>query len=145
MSLLALLWLSSPLPAHAEPVTVEVVSASDASRIRELIDDQIAAFQRDDAAGAWKHVSPGLRERFGTPEGFLRMVREGYRPVYRPRSWSYGELGVLPSGEVGQVLEGVGPDGERFRALYLLERQADGTWRTSGCLLFAPDDPQVAA
>jgi hypothetical protein len=131
------LWLALQVPASAEPVEDPVVLAAstDAEAIRALIDDQIAAFRRHDAEGAWRHVAPELREKFGTADVFLRMVRDGYRPVYAPRSYSFGPLQATPDG-LGQWLEIIGPDGERVQAMYLLERQPDGTWRTSGCLLF---------
>jgi hypothetical protein len=103
-----------------------------------VIDDQIAAFRRLDALAAWRHVAPGLRRKFGTPDAFLRMVVLGYRSVANPRSYTFGPLVPLDGGEWGQWLEIVGPDGERVEALYLLERQPDGSWRTSGCLLLGP-------
>jgi len=46
-----------------------------------------------------------------------------------------GEQVRLPSGEVGQWLDVIGPDGRHARALYLLDR-IDGRWQTTGCLLF---------
>jgi hypothetical protein len=121
---------SSPPPA----------AQADGAAVHRLIDDQIAAFRRGDAAGAWRHVAPGLQAKFGTPERFLEMVVTAYRPVAAPRDYRYGPLQALPTGEWGQWLDVTGPDGERVRALYLLERQADGTWRTSGCLLFDPGE-----
>jgi hypothetical protein len=119
---------------QSAPPALEV---SDLHDIRSLIEDQIAAFRRNDAAAAWRHVAPALRERFVTPENFLEMVRTGYGPVYSPRSYRFGPIELTPEG-LGQWLEVVGPDGERVGALYLMERQPDGSWRSSGCLLTLP-------
>ncbi len=119
------------------------VFAADRDQIRGLIDDQIAAFREADAEAAWRVVAPGLQSKFGTAEHFLRMVKQGYRPMVAPRSYSFEQLVPLPTGELGQWLEVVGADGERVRALYLLESQSDGSWRTSGCMLFAPDPPLI--
>ena len=102
--------------------------------MRAVIEGQLGAFARDDAAAAWKHVSPGLQQKFGTAERFLEMVRAHYQPVYAPQAVEYGELQRV-EGDWGQWLEVVGPDGGRWRALYLLQQQPDGTWRTNGCLL----------
>jgi len=146
MTGLLLALLLAPMAAHAsDPAPSAQMSASDVSRIQDLIDDQLGAFQRDDAAAAWKHVAPSLRAKFGSPDTFLRMVREGYPPVHRMQDRRFEELTVLPTGELGQWLEITGANGERVRALYLMERQADGTWRTSGCLLFRnePAEPSV--
>ena len=139
-----MLWLFLPWLAFAEPpdaatrdpVAVEL-PAADQQAIRRLIDDQIGSFQRRDAEGAWRHVSPTLQGQFGSPERFMEMVREGYAPLYTPRSVSFDELIPVPGGW-GQWMEVVGPDGERVKALYLLERQADGSWRTMGCLMSEP-------
>jgi ketosteroid isomerase-like protein len=146
MLALLLLALLAPTPALAsEPAPSAQASASEVSRIQGVIDDQLAAFQRDDAAGAWKHVAPSLRAKFGSPDTFLRMVREGYPPVHRMQRRTFEELEVLPTGELGQWMEITGANGQRVRALYLMERQPDGSWRTSGCLLFqpGPSEPSV--
>lgn len=140
-TLLLLLTLSLPALASpsfaAPPEGSQPLSARDLQAIRGVIDDQIAAFRRNDAEGAWKHVAPDLREKFGTPERFLEMVRTGYAPVYAPRRYSYGDLVPTPYG-LGQWLEVTGPDGKEVDALYLLERAPDGSWRTSGCLMTEP-------
>ncbi|MEM6927469.1 MAG: DUF4864 domain-containing protein, partial [Myxococcota bacterium] len=69
-----------------------IVAPAEAAAMREVIDDQIGAFRRDDAAGAWRHVAPGLKDRFGTADRFLEMVRVGYPPMYRPRSYVYRDI-----------------------------------------------------
>lgn len=137
-----LLWSLHLANAQAPEPSTEarppILAPSEAQAIRELIDDQIGAFRRDDAAGAWKAVAPGLRKRFGTADRFLEMVREQYAPVYRPQGYVFRDV-VRVGEDYGQWMDVTGPHGERVRALYLLERQPDGTWRTSGCLLFEPE------
>ena len=49
-----------------------------AGAIRQVISDQIAAFQADDFATAFTFASPGIRAIFGTPGRFGAMVRGGY-------------------------------------------------------------------
>ena len=113
-------------------------SPAERQAIERVVDRQIAAFQQHDAAGAWQWVSPGLQAKFGTADTFLRMVRDHYQPVYDPQSYTFGPIEAV-GGDIGQWLDVVGPDGQRVGALYLMEQQADGSWRTNGCLLFAPD------
>lgn len=88
------------------------VDAADAPAVQEMIRDQIGAFQRDDAGSAWKHVAPGLKAKFGTADRFLEVVREGYRPVYRPEEYTFREL-TRWDGEPAQWLDVTGPDGGR--------------------------------
>ena len=61
------------------------VSDSDRNAIRQVIENQLAAFQRDDGSEAFSYASPGIQRRFGTPDNFMAMVRSGYAAVYRPR------------------------------------------------------------
>ncbi len=51
------------------------------AEIHDVIERQLAAFERDDADGAFAFASPGIRRRFGTPETFMDMVRRHYPPV----------------------------------------------------------------
>lgn len=59
---------------------------------RDVISDQIAAFRAEDPAGAFGYASPFIRDKFGTPERFGQMVREGYPMVWRPAEVQYLEL-----------------------------------------------------
>ena len=67
---------------------------------------------------------------------FMRMVQTGYRPVYRPREVEFQgiEPGEDGDGLVQHVLL-IGPDGQPVEALYLMQRQPDGSWRINGCIL----------
>lgn len=112
--------------------------------VREMIDDQLAAFEAADASRAWKHVAPALRTKFQTAEGFWRMVQQGYQPVIAPQQVRYGEFEPF-QGEPAQWLELVGRDGRVHHAVYLLEQQDDGSWRTAGCLLFEPEQAQPSS
>jgi len=114
------------------------VTDSDRAAIEQVIRNQIAAFQRDDAHEAFGYASPGIRAQFGTAERFMGMVRSGYRPVYRPRSVAFGETRVI-SGIVVQEVFVVGPLGQAWVALYPMERQPDGTWKIAGCTLTRRD------
>ena len=143
--MIALLW--SLLHAHAQ-VPAEaagpVVEETQAQAMRQVIDDQIDAFRGNDAAGAWRLVAPGLQRKFGTAERFLEMVRLHYAPVYQPKGYVYRDV-VRVFGGFGQWMDVTGPRGERVRALYLMEQQPDGTWRTMGCLLYEPEDAGLSA
>lgn len=115
-------------------------SAADGQAIRQVIEGQIAAFQREDGAAAFAYASPGIQAQFGDIETFMEMVRNGYMPVYHPREVEFRSLGLHDGIPIQEVLV-VGPDGQPVTALYFMERQPDGSWRIGGCTLVkAPDE-----
>jgi hypothetical protein len=110
------------------------VSAEDARAIRAVITEQLDAFARDDGARAFSLATSGIRERFGTPETFMAMVRTGYPVVYRPQSVQFEPPAVV-DGEVIQPVRMTDADGQAWIAFYPMQRQADGAWRINGCQL----------
>lgn len=135
--LLASLALAWPQGARAAPS--DGAPAGEGAAIRGVIESQLEAFRRDDGEGAFAHASPNIRAMFGDAATFLRMVRTGYPPVYRPREVEFRSLAV-EDGRLTQRVLLVGPDGAPVIARYFMERQADGSWRIGGCVLeSAPD------
>lgn len=130
---LAFLLAAAPAAALAEPR----VNAADLSEIRAVIERQIEAFRRDDARGAFALASPGVQRAFGTPERFLDTVRSSYRAVYRPAAVSFREP-VLIGEDVVQQVQLTDRSGAVWLAYYAMQRQRDGSWRTSGCHLAPP-------
>ena len=118
------------------------VSSADRATIQTIIQNQIAAFQRDDGATAYSYASPTIQGLFPSPEQFMTMVRDGYRPVYRPRSVVFGEVIETLAGPVQRVYL-TGPDGRGWVALYSLERQPDGSWKINGCRLIVDEGGQA--
>ncbi|MEM6481792.1 MAG: DUF4864 domain-containing protein [Pseudomonadota bacterium] len=59
------------------------VSADDAA-VKQVISDQIAAFQADDFDTAFTYASPTIKQMFGDADRFGQMVRNGYPMVWRP-------------------------------------------------------------
>lgn len=127
--LIALLLFTVPVKAQKMQVT-----DTDRTAIRSVIEQQLAALRRDDADGAFAFASPGIRTQFGTAKNFLAMVRASYQPVYRPRSVVFEDITSVEGIPTQQVLL-LSPDGEPVRALYLMEKQSDGTWKINGCYL----------
>jgi hypothetical protein len=114
------------------------VNAGDMAEIRAVIQRQIEAFRRDDARGAFALASPGVQEAFGDAERFLEAVRTSYRAVYRPSTVSFLALRVMGTDEAVQQVRLTDPAGALWLAYYGMQRQKDGSWRTSGCHLVAP-------
>jgi hypothetical protein len=114
--------LGRPIVAEAADDTLAAAQAT--------ITAQIEAFKRDDGATAYG---------FATPENFMGMVRGGYQPVYRPRSYSFQPGVVASDGTIKQALDVVGPDGGYWVAEYALKTMPDGTIRITGCRLIKRD------
>ena len=108
--------------------------ADDVAAAQKVIRSQEQAFARDDAAAAWSHAGPAIQELFPRPEIFMQMVQQGYAPVYRHRSFEFGEAKAA-GGEIAQRVHIVDDNGEAWEALYTLERQPDGSYRIPGCSL----------
>jgi len=127
--LAALLAFASPFAAAQQAVPAE-----DARAVRAVIEAQIEAFRRDDAAQAFSLATPSIRERFGDAETFLDMVRDAYAVVYRPQSVNF-EAPQVVDGELVQPVHLTDAQGRAWIALYPMQRQPDGSWRTNGCQL----------
>ena len=102
---------------------------------RATITRQAEALSRDDASTAYAQASPAIQGMFPTPEVFLGMVRNGYRPVYRHRTFVFGQARDVGEAGLSQDVAIQDEDGTDWTAEYSLERGPDGQWRISGCRL----------
>jgi hypothetical protein len=114
-------------PANAQ-------SDVDRVAVQTTIERQLEAFLADDAATAYSFAAPNITARFPTDAIFMEMVRQGYRPVYRPRSWAFGPSREN-AGQIEQIVDLVDAEGVQWAARYTLERQPDGSWKITGCYL----------
>ena len=128
--LFVVLTLFLPLRAWAEPPT-----AADAAEFQRIITAQIEAFKADQDATAYSFAAPMIKRIFPTPQDFISMVRKGYMPVYRPKSYTFGKTEEDSAGRPIQRVTLVGPDGKTYEAVYSMERQPDGSWQISGCAI----------
>jgi hypothetical protein len=119
-----------PLQAHAQGA----VSPSDARAVREVIQAQLDAFRKDDSERAFGLAAVGIRDIFGTAQKFMEMVRKSYPVVYRPKSVLF-ESPVLVEGQVVQPVRMTDDEGRGWIAIYPMQRQPDGSWKTNGCQL----------
>jgi hypothetical protein len=138
LTLCTLLLAAAALRAAAQ----SAVSPEDARAVREVIEAQLDAFRSDDAERAFSLATPGIRATFGSPENFMDMVRSSYAVVYRPKSVAF-EAPVLVDGQIVQPVRMTDAEGRIWLAIYPMQRQADGSWRTNGCQLGRLSGEQV--
>jgi hypothetical protein len=110
------------------------ITDCDRSEIRSVIERQIQAFQRDDAVSAFAFASLEIQTQFGTAEQFMQMVKTEYPAVYRPRSTVFEDV-ALVQGIPTQTVLLLSPNGTPFRAVYMMEKHSDCSWRIDGCYL----------
>ena len=115
-------------------LTLSASAADDVAAAQNVIRSQEQAFSRDDAAAAWSHASPALQEVFQRPEIFMMMVQQAYPPVYRHKSFEFGEAKAT-DGHIAQRVNIVDENGDAWVALYTLEQQSDGSLKITGCSL----------
>jgi len=137
LTLIAMVFLGA-LPAEAD----EALAPADAAAIRQVIQSQMNAFKIDDWSAAFAYAAPSIQAKFQSPQIFSQMVTQAYQPVYRPRGVEFRALKASEFGPTQEVFV-VGPDGLSYLAYYTMEKQADGTWRISGCYLVRAVDESV--
>lgn len=121
------------MPVAVAPARA-ALAPGDQPAIQAVIQHQLDAFQADDGDTAFSFAAPSIQEQFGTPENFLALVRHAYPMVYRPRETHFGVLDE-EDGQIVQKVAFVGPDGVLVTALYIMEREPDGSWRIAGCII----------
>ena len=108
--------------------------ADDVAAAQSIIREQEQAFGRDDAAAAYSHAAPEIRQLFPQADIFMQMVQQGYPPVYRQKSFNFGDV-TRDTGRPEQEVTIVDLNGQVWTAIYSFERQPNGSWKISGCRL----------
>lgn len=135
---LLVLVLIAPWGARADDDPPASLSPEERAAIRKVIESQLAAFQRDDGKAAFSYAAPEIQSQFRTPENFMRMVRQGYRVLYRPLQIHFKST-LTDQGRIVQPILATAEDGRTVIALYLMKRQPGGKWRIGGVVLVPTD------
>jgi hypothetical protein len=123
-----------PLVALLLGLASPTSAADDVAAAQSVIRSQVEALGRDDAASAYSYAAPAIREIFPQAGIFLNMVRQSYAPVYRHKSFEFGEARVS-GGTIAQRVHIIDADGVPWEALYTLELEPDGSVKITGCVL----------
>jgi hypothetical protein len=109
-------------------------AADDVTGAQTIIRSQVEALGRDDATTAYSYAAPAIKGLFPRADIFLFMVQQSYTPIYRHRSFEFGEARAA-DGQIAQRVHIVDAEGEAWEALYTLEQQPDGSLKITGCTL----------
>jgi hypothetical protein len=115
-------------------LAVPTRAGDDVAAAQAVIRSQAEAFSRDDAATAYSYAAPAIHDMFPQADIFMSMVQRSYAPVYRHKSFEFGEARV-EGGWIAQRVHIVDENGEAWEALYTLEQEADGSVKIIGCVL----------
>jgi len=113
---------------------VPASAADEVAAAQGVIRSQEQAFSRDDAAAAYSYAAPVIRQIFPEADIFMSMVQRAYTPVYRHKSFEFGEARAA-DGQIAQRVHIIDANGEAWEALYTLEQQPDGSLKIVGCVL----------
>jgi uncharacterized protein DUF4864 len=129
------IWLLAAIVAFSQGVFAQVApSTSDWTEIKRVIAAQRDALVSGDGERAFSFAAPSIRSHFGDVTTFMRMVRESYRALIEARYVEFLE-GAVIAGDVVQPLRLVLPDGTVMVAIYGVQREADGGWRITSCVI----------
>ena len=109
-------------------------SADDVATAQNVIRSQEQALGHDDAAAAYSYAAPAIRQLFPQADIFMLMVQNSYAPIYRHKSFEFGEARAA-NGQIAQRVHIIDANGEAWEALYTLEQQPDGSLKITGCSL----------
>ena len=112
------------------------LSAEDEKNIRRVVQGQLDALAKDDAATAFSFAAPNVRDAFVTAPRFLDMVQRGYPVVVRPASVAFLKAQVKNK-LAFQRVQMTDQAGVPWLATYSLARQKNGAWRITGCSVVA--------
>lgn len=109
-------------------------STSDWTEIKRVIAAQRDALVSGHGERAFSFAAPSIRSHFGDAATFMRMVQQSYRALLDARYVEFLD-GAVIAGDVVQPLRLVLPDGTVIVAIYGVQRQADGGWRITACVI----------
>ena len=108
--------------------------ADDVASAQSVIRAQEQALVRGDAAAAYSHAAPEIKQLFPQADIFLQMVQQAYPPIHRHKSFEFGEARSA-GGRIAQRVHIVDDNSEAWEAMYTLEQQSDGSMKITGCSL----------
>lgn len=110
------------------PVPVQETASGEA---QSVITDQLEAFKSGDTARAYSHAAPNIKRVFPDEQRFMQMVTTGYPMVNDPAGYRFGRA-VETGGMLHQEVFITDRAGKTWQAVYMLQRQPDGSLKITG-------------
>lgn len=118
------------------------VPKDDVALIQAAIRGQLHAFSEDDAEGAFALSTPSIRSQMGSPENFLRVIKEDYSPIYRHLIVIFSAPEILDD-TIIQIVRLTDRESRVWLAIYSMQRDPAGGWKIDGCQLLETSNVSV--
>lgn len=113
---------------------IDDITTADAIAIHEVVQTQLEALSNDDAVGAFEQATPEKRMLIGTPDNFLKLIKEEYNPIYRYQRVIYSQPEVV-NGDAIQIVRVTDGNSRVWLAVFWMQQGEDSNWRIDGCQL----------
>lgn len=113
---------------------IDDITTADAIAIHEVVQSQLEAFSNDDAVSAFELATPEKRMLIGSPDNFLRLIKEEYNPIYRFQRVIFSKPEVV-NGDAIQVVRVTDGNSRVWLAVFWMQQGEDSAWRIDGCQL----------
>ncbi|HJV81964.1 DUF4864 domain-containing protein [Noviherbaspirillum sp.] len=124
--------LSMPCWSNAE--AIGDITTADAIAIHEVVQSQLDALANDDAVSAFELATPEKRLLIGSPDNFLRIIKEEYNPIYRYQRAIFSKPEVV-DGDAIQIVRVTDSVGHVWVAIFSMQQEDDSSWKIDGCQL----------
>jgi hypothetical protein len=113
---------------------IDDITTADAIAIHEVVQSQLEALSNDDAVSAFELATPEKRMLIGSPDNFLRLIKEEYNPIYRYQRVIFSKPEVI-NGDAIQVVRVTDGYSRVWLAVFWMQQGEDSIWRIDGCQL----------
>lgn len=121
-------------PGFADDVPINGITTADATAIHATVQAQLDAFAKDDADAAFDLATLEKRVLIGSPDNFMRLIRERYEPIYRNRLVIFFEP-ELVHGMPVQMVRVTDSYSRVWVAIFWMQQNDEFDWKIDGCHL----------
>ena len=128
------LLLGLGLPWWAGAAAIDDITPANAIAIHEAVQSQLDALANDDASGAFALATREKRLLIGSPDNFLRLIKEQYNPIYRYQRVLFSTP-QLVDGNAIQVVHVTDGESHVWLAIFWMQQEQGKGWKIDGCQL----------
>jgi len=128
------LFVGLAAPWWNNAAAIDDITTADAIAINEVVQSQLDALSNDDAARAFELATPEKRMLIGSPDNFLRLIKDEFNPIYRYQRVIFSRPEVI-NGDAIQVVRVTDGYSRVWLAVFWMRQGDDSSWKIDGCQL----------